>query len=413
MLMRQIYESACPVLVYLGEANESRELVILFESIFRFYRLRKAEIENENTTSHKIDWANLAQYGLPDVECAQWQHLVHLLEHPWFSRVWTFQESLVARRCTFMYGDFSIDDQDFYAALHIMHQYDFARYVDRRPSLRISPVTASIQRCMSIFWHQGPVACRSTDQNWSPSPLTQLLRENLGSCASNPCDHVFALLGVSNEAEEPALRPNYVETLDQTYLRVAKYMVENGCGPLLLNSASGNREPDTLGSTLPSWIPRWNEEDSNLILPYLPRDIRVSKIFMAAGQTAQAFRIQKNQNTLAVRGIVLDTIERVGTCRFIVKSVEDMEHEDSQLEMTVACLAETLEMLSSTKKSYPSGEPTSEVLCRVSVCDRPGRDRKAPREYQMGLKAFVLFMANQLSQSGQFSACVGQLASCV
>jgi hypothetical protein len=398
MLMRQIYESAYSVLVYLGETNESHQLVTLFNSMVRFSKLCLTEANDKIMKSRlTINWSNLAQHGLPDVHDTQWQSMIHLLEHPWFSRVWVFQESLVARRCTFTYGDFSIDQQALFTSLYIMDVNDFAGHIDGGG---LGPVESSIRRCMSIFFRQESSTTPLSHQTWSRSPLIELLRDNVASNASDPRDHVFALLGVSNEAEEPDLRPDYLEILDQTYMRVAEFMVVNGYGPLLINSVSSRgREPG-----LPSWVPRWNSKGFNKLLHSRTQDHRVSQVFMAAGQTAQAFRIHESRKILVVRGIVWDTIERLGTCKFAVKSVDDADYAFEQIETTVACLSEILEMLRFAGNPYPSGEPKLEVVSRLSVCDRPRRqDEKAPGEYLRGLKALVIILAGEFRERNQFS----------
>lgn len=55
--------------------------------------------------------------------------------------------------------------------------------------------------------------------------------------ASDPRDFVFALLGISLEADEPTLQPDYQQDVDEVYKRVAKYMVKAGSANLLLDCA--------------------------------------------------------------------------------------------------------------------------------------------------------------------------------
>lgn len=57
-------------------------------------------LEEENSNGE-----NLRQYGLPDIMDIWCRYLVRLLEHPWFSRIWVIQESLVATKGRFAHGD--------------------------------------------------------------------------------------------------------------------------------------------------------------------------------------------------------------------------------------------------------------------------------------------------------------------
>ena len=47
-------------------------------------------------------------FNIPPVESAEFVSLWKLLQRPWFSRAWTFQESYVAKRRIFHCGNFAI-----------------------------------------------------------------------------------------------------------------------------------------------------------------------------------------------------------------------------------------------------------------------------------------------------------------
>jgi hypothetical protein len=412
MLMRQIYESASLVLVYLGEIDTGCDFQELLGSILYARNLLPTKVAG-GATPELIDWNNLGKYGLPDMHDAQWQHLIRLLENPWFSRVWVFQESLVARKCTFIAGDCSFDQQIFFYALHIMDGFQFAHYIDRNTQQKPSPLTTSIRRCMSIFWRQRqdiasllsreenwvalgnfPVAVPAIQNcTWVRSPLIKLLREDgaSGPKASNPRDYVFGMLGISKEAEVPALRPNYDETVEQVFERVAKYMVENGYGSLLLNSAPRAKKLET-----PSWVPRWGGKDNSTVLPSRDRAMVVSKVFQAAAQTTALFKIHQDQKTLRVRCIIVDTITKLGTSRYTHDSGEVLVELD---ELVMACLAEIFFTLLGANYSYPNGETMVEVMCRLAVCDRlQTADRKAPREFQTAMETYISFAAGHFQR---------------
>ncbi|KAH7359401.1 heterokaryon incompatibility protein-domain-containing protein [Plectosphaerella cucumerina] len=108
LIMRQIYESASLAVVYLGEIDNGSQLQQLFASLYTF------SVNFHASTSAEIDWRNLTRYGLSDVESPDWQPFLHFLRHPWFSRVWVFQESLVARKSIFIQGDCSISQVELF-----------------------------------------------------------------------------------------------------------------------------------------------------------------------------------------------------------------------------------------------------------------------------------------------------------
>ncbi|WAO93335.1 HET-domain-containing protein [Fusarium falciforme] len=375
-VMRRIYESAKMVLVYLGETEKGRELKHLFDSVMKFLP-RSGECRDS-----KIDWNSLNKYGLPDVLSSRWHQLVQFFSHPWFLRVWTFQESLVARRSTFVQGDCSINQVDLFALVHQMvNVHGLHHYVDRTPRMQLSPMHSAAQRCNAIAMAQSPIAVNLLPQFWIRQPLIMLLRENIGAKATDFRDHIFALLGVSKEAEEPSLQPDYKESVDDTYKRVGKYMAENGFLPLLLQCTPNNNPPDW-----PSWIPRWHEPGSHIL--GIERAMCMSSLFTAAGRSVQNFRWQPG-HSLFGRGMVVDTIAHMGSRSLVVSSITQVGSPEDLYPRVLHGLIEAFSMFC-PRHPYVTGEPKSAVLWRLSVCDQMHLSSlKAPKSFQQDLARFL------------------------
>jgi hypothetical protein len=162
-------------------------------------------------------------------------------------------------------------------------------------------------------------------------------------------------------------------------------MVERGYGLQLLHYATF-RADDT---SLPSWIPQWDKaEVLNLPLGINLDGMRVSQVFSATGQSQQALCLSDNDKILIARGIILDTIEGLGSCKHIPKKPEDIKLLDD-FTVPMACLAEIIDMLGGTEQ-YPTKESKLEVVSRLSICDRSLLDRKASKELLAGLEMWVL-----------------------
>ena len=72
--------------------------------------------------------------------------------------------------------------------------------------------------------------------------------------SSDPRDRVFALLSLSKERHVPDLQPDYTETVVETYMRLALYIIQAGQGGrLLCNAFLADSSLD-----LPSWVPDWS-----------------------------------------------------------------------------------------------------------------------------------------------------------
>lgn len=127
MIMRQIYESAECVVVHLGETTDTAQLKTIFpameELAHSWLQLPRA---HKDTT---IDQNNLQrQYGLPSFDHNSWQSLIHLADHAWFRRAWTFQEILVARTCLFVSGDWTMMSNNLLPVFQVMQDLRLATH---------------------------------------------------------------------------------------------------------------------------------------------------------------------------------------------------------------------------------------------------------------------------------------------
>lgn len=368
-IMRDIYGSASCVFVYLGENHQSQQLQNLLDSLKDFI------FSYPRSGFTQMDWGKLSEYGLPSITSESWQQLVQFLEHPWFSRVWVYQESLVAKKAIFIQGDCHIDQIDLFAMLHeLVFIRGFANAVDRTPRMNPSPMAIAAQRCSSILFAHEPLVA-PVSQNWTRWPLIKLLRANMASQATDPRDHVFALLGVSEEAMEPELQPDYKKGVEEVYKRVGRYMAGKGLAYFLLACTTSHSIPNW-----PSWIPRWHEVGVHTLDP--------ERTFTAAGQSIQGFQCQANY-TLLTQGIIVDTIVFRGSSGIRIDSLERLESPGSQENTVLKGITEAFFMLLPLFP-YATGESMATILTRLSVCDcRLGKPQQAPVEYQQGLARYL------------------------
>lgn len=106
--------------------------------------------------------ARTSEHGLPEVTGDEWHRFARFLEHSWFSSAWVFQESLVAKRSVFIYGDCAILQADLFQLLpEAIAIHHLEGYIDRTPRMELSPMMRAAQRCTSIFLAQGSIAMAS------------------------------------------------------------------------------------------------------------------------------------------------------------------------------------------------------------------------------------------------------------
>jgi hypothetical protein len=104
--MADIYSSASIVVVWLGPADGFSESEFgptndLTRHMVEFWKTQKSEGYVEFRTAN-----HLIQY--PPSDTPVWSAVRSLLQRPWFSRVWTFQEIVLAQKAYLYCGTYTI-----------------------------------------------------------------------------------------------------------------------------------------------------------------------------------------------------------------------------------------------------------------------------------------------------------------
>jgi hypothetical protein len=83
------------MLIWLGEADEDRDLVV---DSMRSLTEKLSKVDREQARGPYFRPRNIFNtHGLPDKDDAVYKALVALKQRPWFSRLWTLQEAILAQ----------------------------------------------------------------------------------------------------------------------------------------------------------------------------------------------------------------------------------------------------------------------------------------------------------------------------
>ncbi|KAH7146846.1 heterokaryon incompatibility protein-domain-containing protein [Dactylonectria estremocensis] len=359
-IMRQIYESADRTIVYLGENSHGKKLQEFCETLYDFTSSFPALAAVVNSPfppgSHVKD---LTAFGLPGRNGPQWRAFFRLTSHVWFVRVWAFQESLVSRNCDIVDGDLVFPQARLFETITaLFFELRMFQYVANLDVMKWMQVA---QRCDMVLKAQHLPSPVDGRQSWSRSSLINLLRSSIGAGASDPRDFVFALLGISLEADEPTLQPDYQQDVDEIYKRVAKYMVKTGSANLLLDCALTHPP-----SGWPTWIPRWDAGVNDVKHTWTWTRGTTSRMhhhFRAVGDSStKGFRCEDSY-TLVGRGIVFDRIENTGyRSRFWNKNY-DIENTMNLVDR----IAQLTSMLAEIQHPYGTGRDAIQAIARTVV----------------------------------------------
>lgn len=168
-------------------------------------------------------------------------------------RAWIVQEVLAAKDLIFICGDWELPTEVVESAIIGSTLY---------PSLH--PFGGLDHNCMDIR-NEGLLQffrimiMRDGRTQVSDRELIDVLFLPLGTKAFDRRDHIYGVLGLSREAEEPTLRPNYLESWQHTYRRFAEYFIKHDRGLHVLHKVSSDTGSHyKIDGELPSWVPDWS-----------------------------------------------------------------------------------------------------------------------------------------------------------
>ncbi|KAJ2993565.1 hypothetical protein NUW58_g1804 [Xylaria curta] len=249
----------CPLDSYAAYATQLRNLgVILGHPAFALACETLLRLIN---LFHKISPWNNKGKNFPIRE------MKHVLERPWFTRVWVLQEIALSKRAVFVCGTERIDRTRLCAAMNAsvcLRQCMLKALLrSKRPNLLASQIFRELffRATMMVNAHRimrGPqfpllallrLTCVGSTNNHKHGP------HHLDS--SDPRDKIFALLGLASDRDDLIDRgviPDYTKSHREVYTMTTSALLQQGHLSLLSfvqpQKSSAQRD-------LPSWVPDW------------------------------------------------------------------------------------------------------------------------------------------------------------
>ncbi|KAL4731098.1 hypothetical protein ACLX1H_000058 [Fusarium chlamydosporum] len=255
-LMRSIYSASATTLIWLGtESTWVSSAWRLVEQIYDVCQKRHpdAKVEADIPVGIYSD-AFHALTDLPSWDDDSWAHLTQMMKIEWFSRIWVIQEVVLSPQDpVIIWGQH----------LYPWHKLQWASaWLRKSGYARLSQIP---EKLLNVYNMGNLRHCRA---KW---PLDALMSFTMTKFhATDPRDKIFGLLGIASECQDPsqipeALKPDYSADLAQTYLKVARFLLENGSSLAILTRAHGaggcsmrkQRVQDFVD--LPSWTPDWSD----------------------------------------------------------------------------------------------------------------------------------------------------------
>ncbi|KAE8442534.1 hypothetical protein EG329_003249 [Mollisiaceae sp. DMI_Dod_QoI] len=154
--------------------------------------------------------------------------LLKLFKRAYWSRIWIIQELASASNLIFVCGNEIVSDNALYDALRLLR--NFAQYQNLKWNRMVQEthfVRPSGVSLMSISTG-GPINMLKFRRAVHPAPLIHIMRTFRFFSSTDPRDKVFALLGISRDAEALGFRADYNKTCEQVYTDAARRLIQAG-----------------------------------------------------------------------------------------------------------------------------------------------------------------------------------------
>jgi hypothetical protein len=335
--MKEVYQTARQVLVWLGPAADgSDEVVHYLDLIGRVWERHELSgvgsaellaLVRDKESKQNVLIKQRLQEAFNDLDplfpsqfpTAQY-HV--FCRRGWWYRAWVIQELCVAQDPVFKCGQRCISVNHLKNAksfllsygwwkIHNMHHMEHAS--EERSSLSFNAYagvlgTSGVDTMLS-FWRQY--------QKHEDSTLYSLLHtlcantDNTRILATDQRDLVFSLLGIvsdKDDLEKAGLSVDYHLPTRGVYINTSKALLKRGHLELLSLRQANRNHPD-----LPSWVCEWSAE----VYWAFGDSTNVDKPFQASGTSIPHLVIESsdNQDILKIQGTLVENIEKVASLK--------------------------------------------------------------------------------------------------
>ncbi|KAJ2893344.1 Heterokaryon incompatibility protein 6 like [Zalerion maritima] len=412
-MMYSIYARAQFVFMHLGHGQDGderiREICATIGRGFQAY-------DQDTAGRLNPEPIECGTYGLPPEDAPEWKILRRVAQLPYFTRVWVIQEVVAAKRHVAFLGSTAFDiGLLVFASLNVWrHQLPvFFREANKRLYSENTSTLGSLgvldtETAHPTMGTRGVLqlriifALRGFMAGGRDVRLIEILYQCRDADATDPRDRIFALVGLSQDKYAPDLQADYRETVEEVYMRVAKYAIQTGDGPRVLCCAMGRvRRPGC-----PTWVPDWDSKsaDGCLLHTWSIEDEKVLQ--PTAGGDEPRFRLMESHpQQLASEAIILDSILYLGQeanvpaarpCPDPARLIKNLNIPYPALSsirltaMTPTRLLDELMAAFSASAQYPE-DSKSELIWRTAVCNQhKGPSTPAPSWWGSVLPALLI-----------------------
>lgn len=312
-----------------------------------------------------------------------------LFTRAYWSRLWIVQDIICASNLIFVCGEETVSDNALYNGLRLLRNFaqyqnlKWNRMVQEPYFLRSSGASLASLASINISRPINMLKVRRVDY---AAPLIQHLRTFRFLNTTDPRDKVFALLGISRDAEALGLRADYNQTCEQVYTNTARRLICAGYMDVLSLVQFPKMVPG-----LQSWVPDLSRTSYRAPLQQRslerngpPGSTRLEPTFLTSATKERIIPRRENiidsNMPLVLSGVRVSEIEHVGMHWKDEAGVGQWLHELQRLSNRIPDMNQTAEY-------------RVQAVWRAAVADQEIRQgarkpRLADEKVQIACKAF-------------------------
>lgn len=331
-MMDVIYREAETVVVWLGEEDfHTTGALKIMEA------LAKVDLTKFEEAPYYDDYDAFTAYdtlleasntlGLPDIEAGEWRDYAAFLQRKWFERIWVLQEKVFAKNTEVLVGPHKLSWDYIIEAASILKQSGLANPLQALYLFAVDGYdyyrNGTVSRLFEDRLNNYQIFSDLSQVFSVPRRLETLLYYSKRLNATQPLDHVFAILGIWNSTRARSLESkcigiDYTAPISSIYTEATLFAIEES-GNLGILSLLETRPGAAIRiPNLPSWVPEYSQKTTILPLMPWPRNEstnpRSNRWNASRGLT---FRRQSDLDNmscrkLCVQGFEWDVIEDLG-----------------------------------------------------------------------------------------------------
>ena len=341
--MQQIYRDADQVVVWLGEGEKDSSSVMT--SIRAMYK-------------EDLHWNNLKALF----------NMILWLRRPWWKRVWTVQEVILARHLVFVCGEDQCSGKEVFFAAQSFFRHTRGccfNYEDQLPHITVD------EELYSLFSEIQAIGEFHDQFSVSPIPLEKLLARFRHRLASDPYDNIYGFLGLTTNMYGEVIKYNksFIDVFKTTTTNII--WAVGALGVLSQRFIEDNRGDSSYSGVLdapyqlPSWCPDWSIRFNPWDLRDLNRRLDEMVFYnTSAGKLAYVMIPMKDptvgprtdiaHETLILRGLRFDTICELGKSYLASSRYTPKIYHQWDAIMTASAKR--------TGTAYPTGQDRAEAF---------------------------------------------------